>query len=54
MPQDIIKTDSYCAKHCSYVNQCNAYKTFSIEVSAEEKERKALEQATINAATRRM
>ena len=54
MPDDIIKTDSYCAKHCSYVNQCNAYKSFSIEISAEEKERNALEQATINAATRRI
>ena len=54
MPQDIIKTDSYCANYCSYAKNCNAYAEFTKEISVEEKERIALETATINAATRRI
>ena len=52
MPQDLIKTDSYCVNYCSFKNNCHAYKEFSKELSNEEKERAALEQATINAARR--
>ena len=52
MPQDLIKTDSYCVNHCSFKNNCHAYKELSKELSVEDKERAALEQATINAARR--
>ena len=52
MPQDIIETDSYCANHCSFKDNCSLYKRLNVQITAEEKERQALEQATINAARR--
>tara|TARA_A100001201_G_scaffold141139_1_gene135832 strand:- start:244 stop:1497 length:1254 start_codon:yes stop_codon:yes gene_type:complete len=52
MPRDIVKTDSYCANYCSFVSECSIYKAKTRQLTVEEKERRALEQATLTAARR--
>ena len=52
MSKDIVKTDSYCANYCAYASKCNIYKAKTKQLTVEEKERRALEQATITAARR--
>ena len=47
-----IREESYCAKYCSAKKICDTYKMYSKDITKEEVERKALEQATINAARR--
>ena len=43
---------SYCARFCTLKDTCTGYKAISKTLSKEDVERRALEQATINAARR--
>ena len=52
MPLQFVTVDSYCAKFCNIKDTCDAYLENSKEITEEEIERRALEQATINAARR--
>jgi len=52
MPLQFVTVDSYCAKFCNIKDTCNAYLENSKQITEEEIERRALEQATINAARR--
>ena len=49
---EYIKEESYCAKFCTLKKTCTAYKAISKTLTKEDLERRALEQATINAARR--
>ena len=49
---EYIKEESYCAKYCTLKKTCDAYGIFSKSMTNEDVERKAMEQATINAARR--
>ena len=52
--QEYIKEESYCAKFCTLKDTCSGYKAVSKTLTKEDLERRALEQATINAANRRI
>ena len=43
---------SYCARFCTLKDTCSGYKAISKTLTKEDLERRALEQATINAARR--
>ena len=49
---EYIKEESYCAKYCTLKDSCISFKAISRTLTKEDLERKALEQATINAARR--
>ena len=49
---EYIREESYCAKFCTLKDTCSAYKAISKTLTKEDLERRALEQATINAARR--
>jgi hypothetical protein len=49
---DWIREKSYCAKYCTLKKTCDTYGIFSKDMTKEDVERKAIEQATINAARR--
>ena len=51
---EYIQEESYCAKFCTLKKTCTAYKAVSRTLTKEDLERRALEQATINAANRRV
>ena len=50
--EEYIKEMSYCARFCTLKDTCTGYKAISKTLSKEDVERRALEQATINAARR--
>ena len=52
--EEYIKEMSYCAKYCTLKDTCSGYKAVSKTLTKEDLERRALEQATINAANRRV
>tara|TARA_R100001530_G_scaffold16333_1_gene14395 strand:+ start:236 stop:1468 length:1233 start_codon:yes stop_codon:yes gene_type:complete len=52
MEPEWIENDSYCGKYCSIKSTCTAYTRNTRSMTSEEKERLAIEQATLNAARR--
>ena len=52
MEPEWIENDSYCGKYCSIKSTCTAYTRNTRSMTPEEKERLAIEQATLNAARR--
>mgnify|MGYP003132792981 CR=1 FL=1 len=48
-----VKEESYCNKYCAIKNECSTYLSATETLSVEDLERRAIETATINAATRR-
>tara|TARA_R110002020_G_scaffold49221_7_gene140261 strand:+ start:557 stop:1753 length:1197 start_codon:yes stop_codon:yes gene_type:complete len=51
-PIRFIKEESYCSLHCKAKDECDAYINNTKELSKEDRERIAIEQATLNAARR--